>query len=349
MSVDPVEVLSLFPLPSSHRAARLQKQSAGWSGGAVWHVNAEGNDFALRLWPNAYPANRIRAVHAAQRHAWENGCRFIPQIIPAKNGSEQVTYDGALWELADWMPGDPAPRKDPTEEQLWEAAKTLAQWHRAFSPPELPTEISQLSSADVFTSFRSKRLIPSPALGRRLAEWRRLVPLVEYATPSRHSIEVDFLTERMRRLILGVRPSFDDLANVERRPFEMVLSLPDLHREHVLFSRGRVSGMIDLGGMTIDSPAFDIARYGSSFETEGASLRDLIRTMVGAYRDVRPFDESLVELIISIAHVSTAIGAFHWWEWLTRTNSIPPDRRESALLRWDELICRLERWQGEGM
>jgi hypothetical protein len=247
------------------------------------------------------------------------------------------------------MPGEPADQKSPSRDQLRGAAVALAEWHQVFSSPDTPLELDHLARPEIVRAYRSQCPIPSPAIARRLAEWRRLVPLIQRDRAERSFADIGFLTERTRRLVEGVYPSLDRLALWESRPFTMNLSLPDLHREHVLFSRGKVSGIIDLGGMTIDTPALDIARYAGSFDASVCPLHEVVQTMMQSYRDRRAFDDSLVSLINSIAIVSTAIGALHWWEWLTATNRIPADLQESAIRRWKELVEQVERWCDDGM
>ncbi|MBX9652950.1 aminoglycoside phosphotransferase family protein [bacterium] len=344
MPNDPASLLNLYPSPWNQPSVELEEQSAGWSGGAVWRVRSIGREGALRRWPESFPLNRIQAIHAAQRHAWENGCPFIPQVFHTNEGSDLVTRQGCHWELVEWMPGEPADRKAASQDQLGAAAVAMAQWHQVFSQPNCPIELNHLGCQEVIAAYRLRQSVPSPAIARRLSEWKRLVPLIQRDMTTSTFSEARFLTERTRRLIAVVHPTLLQLAHWKTRPVMIVLSLPDLHREHVLFSRRKVSGIIDLGGMTVDTPALDIARYASSFDPSYRPLHEIVQTMIESYRDVRGLEDSLESLIISIACVSTAIGAMHWWEWLTTTNKIPADRRHAAMRRWDELIQQLERW-----
>lgn len=349
MLIDPANVLDLYPLPWSHPSTQFQKQTAGWSGGSVWRVRSNGKEGALRRWPDSFPLSRIQAIHAAQRHAGNNGCLFIPQVIHSKEGTGVIPHDGSLWELVEWMPGEPADQKSPSRDQLRGAAVALAEWHQVFSSPDTPLELNHLANPDIVRAYRSQQSIPSPAITRRLAEWNRLVSFIHKERAESSFTDVGFLTERTKRLIGGVYPSLNRLMPWESRPVTVILSLPDLHREHVLFSQGKVSGIIDLGGVTIDTPAVDIARYASSFDARFCPLHEVVRTMVQSYRDRRALDDSLVSLINSIVIVSTAIGALHWWEWLTTTDKIPADRNEAAIHRWEELVQQVERWCDDGM
>lgn len=349
MLIDPASLLSLYPPPWNHPFFPLEEQSAGWSGGVVWRVRSGGREGALRRWPDSFPLIRIQVIHAAQGHARKNDCRFVPQVIHTNDGSDLITREGSHWELVEWMPGEPADRKAVSQDQLGAAAVAMAKWHMAFSPPNSPIELNHLGCAEVITAFRSQQSVPSPAIARRLSEWKRLAPFIENGGGTSHFSDLRFLTERTRRLLAGVHHSYLQLSRWEKRPVEMVLSLPDLHREHVLFSDAKVSGIIDLGGMTIDMPALDIARYAGSFDARFRSLHEIIHMMTESYRTVRALDEFSDVLINSIARVSTLVGAMHWCEWLTTMNRIPIQRRDAAIRRWEELVQQVERWCDDGM
>jgi hypothetical protein len=74
-----------------------------------------------------------------------------------------------------------------------------------------------------------------------------------------------------------------------------------------------VTGIIDLGAMSIESPASDVARLLESFVGDDAEAWDI---GLSAYSTVRPFDVQERRLAKAIAESNVLLAPGNWLQWL---------------------------------
>ena len=349
MSTGPHFVLSRYPPPWNQPSLELIPQLSGWSGGQVWQVRAGTREAALRCWPARFPVARIHAIHQLQELAHDRGCSFVPQIIPCLDRATTIAHESQTWELATWMPGRPANAMGATRAELIRTAKAIAFWHQSLSRNVVPQSVSVLTTNETMNAFRTGGKSPSPGIRRRISEWRRLVSIFDDRRSARLPPEFVTLTSRSRDVM---QKHFGSIGALERwgdRPLEMVVSLPDLHREHVLFAKEIVTGIIDFGGVTVDTPAMELVRFASSFDGVETSLRANTRLLLESYREQKPLDSDVDALVLPLAISSAMIGMLHWWEWLTIDGKRFSNDQPAPVGRWEQLIRQLEVWPAEGI
>jgi len=146
----PVELAAVLAhWPSGLGEARPVPVS-GLSGAWVWRV---GQGFALR----AMPLTQASVEVVRQRHQWMQlaraaGLTFVPQVLALSSGDSVLARGGWLWELQQWMPGQPDLDQPPRAARVAQACRALARLHRVWQPLSRPSSTA-------------------PALERRLAEW----------------------------------------------------------------------------------------------------------------------------------------------------------------------------------
>lgn len=113
----------------------------------------------------------------------------------------------------------------------------------------------------------------------------------------------------------------------------------DLHREHILFTAGVPTGLIDLS-CRWDFAAADLARWLPSVAEPNRWPQ-----AVEWYREVAPLSANSERAIPMLASTGLVIAAVRWREWLLgaepRRRRFP--RPELAYGRWQEVVERLER------
>src|SRR5690606_27459615 len=125
------------------------------------------------------------------------------------------------------------------------------------------------------------------------------------------------LAERATTLFRRVRPL---LKAVMQRGFGAGIfriflqpCLRDVHREHVLVSGERVTGIVDFGAMRVDTVATDLARLLGSMAIEDEALW---AGGIAAYDQVRAISDDERTLMTSYHETSTVLSGFYWLRWV---------------------------------
>lgn len=278
---------------------------AGFSGAVVWRVESGQETWALRAWPIDGPsARRLRSIHEIAERVNRNGFGLVPQMMPAKDGGTFVEHAGRFWELASWRPGRALPPEQHTEATRAAALEALARFHLA-AESRLPQEL--LGNTDMV----------SPNLGSRRHEILLLryggLVTIERAVRETPANPLSELAEEIlhwtRRVLLRIEQRCREAGDV---PVPTQTCLRDIWWAHVLFENGKVSGVIDLGSIGLDSVATDLARLLGSLA--GADHR-WSASALAAYERVRPLIVEERRLIEPLHQASVLLSALNWLKW----------------------------------
>ncbi len=299
-------------LLSTQTVERVEPVAPGMSGAKVYKcASRDGRTFALKSWPQGTEAKRVAQVHRVQQTAHRNGCDFVPQLF--SNSIRAATYlqaAGAIWELSDWLPGTPLTH-DASPAQIAGGASAIAQFHH--------------SVADLH-----QELAPPPAVGnrlRRLAELDRLLPKTfeseistRYSDPLREMIgetcsllfaSWSTIRDRIRS---SLQPEID-------QPVPTQYVLRDVHRQHLLFCKDHVSGLIDFDAVRIDTPLTDLARWGGSFTAGRHDENEVWQAVMAGYGENYPFQQyrdqaHVMAVIRELNRSATWISLANWAVWI---------------------------------
>lgn len=323
------DALSCFvPLAQVERI-ELYPES-GWSGAAIWKVHlATGEQLCLRRWPQSHPSpERLRLIHSVLTHAGRSGIDFLPIPRSSARGDTFVARDGALWEVARWLPGEADFHSQPNPQRLEAALAALARFH------DLTADFAPASG-------------PAPVFVERLArakEWRegQLDQLVEAGQRSRFALRGDDRLRPVAQSILHLAGAAlprlgDRLALAAEEPLRLQPAIRDLHHEHVLFTGDAVSGLVDFGALRIDTPLADIARLVGSLVGDARAGWE---QALAAYDRQRPLTAQDRERIRLLDESGTVLGGLQWlgWLWLEGRDMGDPQRVAGRL---EELAARL--------
>jgi homoserine kinase type II len=294
----------------------------GFSGAALWRIDAAAGPLCLRAWPAHETWPRLVFRHQLMTQARQQGLPFIPAVYATLDRAPAVEQRGRLWELTEWMPGRADYSAAPSPARLEAACTALAQLH---------------------TIWRVHASEPAgcPAVERRLefvAQWRQLLrsgwhpalgagdpltPLVERAW-RRLPAAVERVPERLQ-LWIGSRQ--------RRQP-----CLCDVWHDHLLFEGDRLTGLIDYGAVKVDHVAVDLARMLGSLVQHDT---DAWRAGLQAYRRLAPLDAEEEQLAYALDETGTVLGAANWLRWLYEEKRPSPDWAAVAR-RFAEVVERLE-------
>jgi len=251
--------------------------SPGLSGAKLFRC--EGHQtLVLRCWPAGTSAARVREIQTVISPL-ASACHLIPRYQANIRDGELFATDslGSIWELATWMPGQPLAYDAPFD-LIRTGAGVIAKVHQ------------ELRRAGTWQR-------PAEAINERLNRLNRLrhslsrcfdINLDGHVHPS---VVVPLSTARGLLAVNWPRMSEQivrTLSPFRDRSLPVQYVLRDIHREHMLFRGGNVSGMIDFDAVRIDTPAVDLARWAGSFSQFRQDPAGIIDCVLAGYFDAPP-------------------------------------------------------------
>jgi Ser/Thr protein kinase RdoA (MazF antagonist) len=305
----------------------------GFSGAQVWKAEHRGTGWALRKWPERAVAGRVAGIHDFQRLVAYLGFPVpAPRRSPLGNTVAQI--DGALWEVANWLPGAADYWTHSSPEKLSAALSILARLHVAterFIPKDL--------------TWWPESIDASPALRRRgsrleqlLTQELRVLERCLRQAGSNERLELArqavVMAERAALPLADEAPRWWD----ERLPLGWCLR--DVWHDHILFTGDAVTGLLDLAALGFDAYAGDIARLLGSLVGDDRQGWDV---GLKAYESIRPLAPAELEAIRFFDASGTVISTVNWIHWLFRVPSpLPPTvDRAAGFERFKRLVKRL--------
>ncbi len=307
----PCGVVAAVPVPPGMSGARVYRCST-----------ADRNCLALKRWPVGVTLARIDEIHQLMRLARSHDCPLVPDIVAPQSRvgkSAALRAAGYCWDLVDWMPGEPI-EADTAIEKISAGVAAIARFHLS-------------------TRHLGRRAQVAPAVVDRMLRLRqlsdRIGSLVELSDSAALNSPLEDAVRRAAQL-LGthwnqVRTQIgQSLAAHMDRPVLTQYVLRDVHRQHILFSEDRPSGLIDFDAARIDTPAVDLARWAGSFLAgphEQAAVWQAVAA--GLVRESPLLPSELVDQQIAlaklIAQASPWISLANWLVWiLVEKRQFPP-------------------------
>ncbi len=279
--------------------------AGGMSGGQFWRIESPRGTLLLRRWPSEHPTRqRLRFIHDVLFHAADRGITFLALPLRTTTGETFVFHNGALYELAPWMPGTADFDRAPNEQRLRAAMAALANFH--------------LAAATFPTAANRPPAGAPPAISRHLSRLQELANgrIEQLSQAIDKSQWPDF--GRIAQTFLAALPQLLPRAIERLMPLASV-SLPvqpclrDIWHDHVLFTGDEVTGIIDYGAVDFDTPVTDIARLLGSLVGD-----DVLgwRKGLQAYSTIRPLAAEEVSAAQALSASGTILAGCNWIRWI---------------------------------
>jgi len=324
----------------------IESLPPGMSGARVFRCHGDP-PLVLRRWPLGTTTARVREVH----RCWNtiaHRCPIVPKLKPIALDNETFVLDasGGIWELMTWVPGQPLEEHASIDGiragaaaigQIHERLKALGMWSRP--APAVADRLGRLSQL--------RQTLPRCFA----AEVRRCVPAeVSDAVFQAQLVLNSEWSTVSNRLVHQLSPWSD-------KPVQVQYVVRDVHREHILFARGMVRGLIDFDALRIDTPATDLARWATGFEAFRRDRGRVVDEILADYvqhrsfplasgdREVSsPWGSEFRTLILAVAEASVWISLANWVVWLVEESRQFPDFQlvSERIGRLTESVRRIE-------
>lgn len=308
------ELLGTF-LPGAREVA-VSRLSGGLSGAVVYRCDVDGRGYALKRWPEGTSAGRVDEVHDVLRRARKT-LGLVPELISSLFGSTRLSWESGHFDLASWVPGVAVGEGGEGRETIVDAvrrgAAAIGAFHEATRcwgegetlPPAVLRRLGRIEELQRrLPEALARGQSPTPMIAMA-AEWLR-----------RHG------NVRLKEAAARLEPWAARMV-----PVQVVLR--DIHRQHILFQEGVVSGIVDFDALGKDAIATDLARWVGGFLGDcGGGLivvggdsepsensQTLWEAAVSGYSAVRSVPQSVVDLAVDIAEASWVILLANWVVW----------------------------------
>ncbi len=312
----------------------------GLSGASVFRCQGDdGQMFALRAWPSGTKLDRIREVHRVVVAA-ATSCRALaPPLLWSSDDRSIQSFDGQYWEVARWHVGE-CLAVDAGRESILRGVDAIRQVHEATSILGTKTQVAPAVIA------RWERI---QLLSKRLPEVLAR-PTSTPCDPCLNESLVRLRTRLAESWTVASEWIVNQLAPFRSRPVETRYVLRDVHRKHVLFNEGNVSGVIDYDAIRIDTPLTDLARWIGSFEQGGdpeiwwAALAENDADSPSSKQGENPLErtqncpknhEETIRLAIALSTATRWISLANWAVWIMDGNRFPLAPGENPRLARD--------------
>jgi len=298
----------------------IKKRDAGLSGGMVAHCrSADGQEYALKRWPKSIPLNRIESIHRVVIHAWKEGCITVARplsVQPFTNESRLsasgtvLSVAGENWELAQWRPGVAA-TTDAGLDTIRRGGEVIGQFHQATASlkahsqpaPIIQERLRVLASHQQHLPAATQLIQQSGWDGDLAASLRDAASLIHW--------KWDEARDQIHRSLLQDRETSVTTQYVLR----------DVHAQHILFSAGQVTGLIDFDAVRMDTPASDLARWAGSFLSGQHAAGDIWEATLEGYRSTCQLsgnedEQQLVRMAKNLCFAGTWLSLANWLVWL---------------------------------
>ena len=345
----------------------LPVTQGGFSGARIWKVESKQGIFALRRWPAHGPdSDRLRQLHDLLSGIEREGKCPVAGPRPDDTGETLVTSEGARWQLEPWLPGRPLEHSEYGATEIETACAALADWHSAAAAHVTRSAEDRFRSTSGLLHDRTWFQLTAgqaPCVAERLEfaeEWipNRFEAAVAWWKTSLWKTTLmtraqagDPQTRLPESSVNEIAECLTDHGRLARETHSKVLSelrsevresrklqpcLRDVWSDHMLFSKGRVSGIIDPSAARTDSVATDLARLLGSV---AADSRHFWKAGLASYERIRALSESDYRLVRILDRSAVLLSPITW---LLRVQKgrVSPEQAQDVVVRLQSLVAR---------
>ena len=308
------EILREFGVESEGNDRLVDLGSAGgFSGANIWRVGESDYCYCLRRWPTGANVDRVAEIHTAIERIATAGFELLAvPLRSTQTGRSYAQRRSEIYEVSPWLPGvadfcDSA--GELRSRKLDSAMRSLARFHVAAS--SAGGCVSKCSPGMNARADRCRRLLQGGLQEVKTG----LNRFVSQPSSQKQFAEINVacmktLVGEFERLAPSVWQLLADAANI---PTTLQLCLRDVWHDHILFTKDRVSGIVDYDAMQHESVCGDVARLLGSLV---GNCSESWQNGIAAYRKVRALDPSEIELIAAFDWGNALLSGLQWVRWI---------------------------------
>lgn len=295
---DARDALACFGIgPSAQVEFAELGRSTSLSDARLWRVLADGEPLVLKRWTQPHRESQYAAAHHALHLAAQGGAP-TPRLRTTPAGDTLICRNQCWWELASFLPG--CPPEPWRREHVLRSCGALAQLHAAWA-----VDRPQRVAASQLASVVRRRELCREALG---AQWLPAAERLAAGAP----VSPAFVAELANCVVPRLEEVRDQLADVPHEPTPVQVVHGDARRVHFLFDGEQLTGIVDFGAVTRDTPMLDLARLLVEVRDDDpdhwAAGRD-------AYHSVRPLGPVERRLLPLLAVSGVVLAGYRWLRW----------------------------------
>lgn len=324
----------------SHGVVSASPMPAGFSGAAVFRCQSETHgQLALRRWPSAVGQQRVSEVHRVQSFALKSGCQIVPQLLPIANDEQTFTiHQGSCWEIATWVPGTRLP-SDASIDQIVTGAQAIAEFHQSV------VELGQTTQQARCLTSRLERISQLDRLISQILAARLENSQIAASSLLRNALirSQQLLQQNWSSVATEISRSLNRYAC---QSFVTQYVLRDVHRDHLLFTNAKPTGLVDFDAIRVDMPLTDLVRWAGSFIGGFDVDRDreeVWKAVLAGYgaNPTFPVSDPIQQLQLARTLHSSGvwISLANWLNWIVVENRQFADQDEQIAKRIDNLIA----------
>lgn len=322
-----------YPLLAAAGPLRIRRVEGGFSEAGIWKLEGVHQSWAIRVWPGF----QLREPRIPELHRWlaHLSQAELPVAVPlnSKAGTTLVDADTGYLQLEPWLPGEPEPTDQPSEERLQSSLHTLARLHlRSQSYDATPAGAAWFAG----------RVAPAPAVVERRQLLEQWTPQrIQQAAAALRALAADEFRDTAQRMLstgqILIPPTRAALSAVASLSVPLVPCLRDVHRDHLLFTGNDVTGIIDASAARVETVSADLSRWlGSLLGDQPARWEDALHR----YAAIRPLSAAERQLLPVLDQSNVLLSSLYW---VDRLATAAPLKAASPLLdRLRRLEARLK-------
>jgi Ser/Thr protein kinase RdoA (MazF antagonist) len=282
-------------------APAMWEGERSFTGKVFARLVGQSGTYYLRRLPDGTAFGWLEAIHDAVAFLDRNGFSLFPRFEPTETGETAARFGGQLYDLTRWVEGAPPRVADLDAAALGELGAAIARLHLAGQGAPGPrvrfdwlTERQRLTLRLAWDPTPcGKDPWQDPA---NLATYFDSLVIPDEAAPEARAVvdEARAALARLERAGTSAPP--------EPADEPVTLTHGDLWADHVRYSDGRVSALLDPDTLALRSPRGDVAALCADF---GLWQPGRCRALLAGYRAHRPLDRAAVASLPRLAALRT--------------------------------------------
>jgi len=313
--------------------------TAGFSGAIIYQYSAGNQNYALRIWPvSEHSLPKLEALTRLLEDLHRQGIAYVAPAVRKIDGTiATISTSGRMIHIEPWLPGESISASSYSAQKLKNVMLALARLHL--------TAANHVPKQEHYSWLRPAHTGQSASLKHRLKKMEHHLKAgipVELGSRSA-SEEIRSFHQRLQTVFRSQAALLWEelkIACQQKLPLQPVFK--DLWRDHILFTKDEVTGIIDPAAFGCDSVLTDITRLLGSI---AGNDWDRWTEAIAIYQTIRSLDQTEQKMIAVFDHSNlllSTIGCFEKYVSIScNEDRFPAGQQTRLSSRLEEYLNRL--------